>query len=95
MKRVLVLSVTIAMAFTAAACTQDDKRMAGYGVGGAALGALAGGAIGKGRGALAGGAIGGAIGTYIGYKRTQNGVRYCQYRDRRGRVYEARCHYRR
>ncbi|EEP63002.1 lipoprotein [Brucella abortus str. 2308 A] len=64
----------------------------GYGVGGAALGALAGGAIGgNGRGALTGAAIGAVAGTLLGAAQTRNGTQYCRYRDPYGRIYEAPC----
>ncbi len=92
LKRISVIAVTAIMGFAAVGCTQQEQRTAGYGVGGAALGALAGGAItGSGRGALAGAAIGGAAGTLLGVAQTRNGVQYCNYRDAYGRVYQAPC----
>lgn len=73
-------------------CTSNERRTAGYGAGGAAIGALAGGAIGGDtRGALTGAAIGAAAGTLIGVSQSRNGVQYCRYRGRDGRVYEAAC----
>jgi len=91
--RTILTIVTIGiLGLAVAACTHDERRVAGYGAGGAAIGALAGGAItGRTRGALAGAAIGAAAGTLVGVAQTRNGVRYCHYRDRRGRRYEARC----
>lgn len=92
MKRIVVIGMTAALGLATAACTDNEKRVAGYGAGGAALGALAGGAIrGNGRGALAGAAIGAAAGTVVGAATTRNGVRYCNYRDQYGRLYEAPC----
>lgn len=93
MRSRFLLAVTVGLlGLSTAACTTDERRTAGYGVGGAAIGALAGGAIGgSGRGALTGAAIGAAAGTLVGVAQTRNGVQYCRYRDRNGRIYEARC----
>lgn len=92
LKKIMVFSFVSAMAVASTACTQSEQRTAGYGVGGAALGALAGGAIGgNGRGALTGAAIGAAAGTLVGVATTRNGTRYCNYRDNAGRIYEAPC----
>ena len=86
-----VLTVTV-IGLSATGCTTDERRTAGYGVGGAAVGALAGGAIGGNtRGAVTGAAIGAAAGTLLGVAQTRNGVQYCRYRDRSGRVFEAPC----
>ena len=90
--RLSMILVVGALALSTAACTSNEQRVAGYGVGGAAVGALAGGAIGgNGRGALTGAAIGAVAGTLVGAATTRNGVQYCRYRDRYGRVYEAPC----
>lgn len=92
LKRLTTVSFIAALSVASVACTQSEQRTAGYGVGGAALGALAGGAIGgNGRGALTGAAIGAAAGTVVGVATTRNGVQYCNYRDTRGRVYQAPC----
>jgi len=94
MKRICVIAAVAAMGLSTVACTQQEQRTAGYGVGGAALGALAGAAISgnKGHGALAGAAIGGAAGTVVGVAQTRKGgVKYCNYRDRQGRMYQAPC----
>jgi len=92
MKKISTLIMVSLMGISTVACTNDERRVAGYGAGGAAIGALAGGALtGRTRGAVAGAAIGAVAGTLVGVARTQNGVRYCHYRDRRGRVYEAPC----
>jgi len=81
-----------AVGLAASGCTTAEQRTAGYGVGGAAIGGLAGAAIGGNtRGALTGAAIGAAAGTLIGVAQTRNGVQYCRYRDRHGRVFEAAC----
>jgi uncharacterized protein YcfJ len=92
--RTILYSVLTMVVVSAAAsgCTTDERRTAGYGVGGAAIGGLAGAAIGGDtRGALTGAAIGAAAGTLVGVAQTRNGVQYCRYRDQHGRVYEARC----
>ncbi|WP_182523241.1 glycine zipper 2TM domain-containing protein [Ochrobactrum sp. RH2CCR150] len=90
--RVCTLVVVGSIAIATAACTTDDRRTAGYGVGGAAIGGLAGAAIGGNtRGALTGAAIGAAAGTLVGVAQTRNGIQYCRYRDQHGRVFEARC----
>lgn len=90
--RFSMIAVVAVLALSTAACTTGEQRTAGYGVGGAALGALAGGAIsGSGRGALTGAAIGAVAGTLVGAAQTRNGVQYCRYRDNYGRVYEAPC----
>lgn len=90
--RLTMIAIVGALAFSTAACTTAEQRTAGYGVGGAAIGALAGGAIGgNGRGALTGAAIGAVGGTLLGAATTRNNVQYCRYRDNYGRVYEAPC----
>ena len=72
--------MTSVIALSLTACTTDERRTAGYGVGGA-----------NARGALTGAAIGAAAGTLVGVAQTRNGVQYCRYRDHNGRVFEARC----
>jgi len=92
MKKISTIITIGLMGLAVVACTPDERRVAGYGAGGAAIGALAGGALtGRTRGAVTGAAIGAVAGTLVGVARTQNGVRYCHYRDRRGRIYEAPC----
>jgi len=92
MKKFSTMIVIGLLGISTAACTNDERRVAGYGAGGAAIGALAGGALtGRTRGAVAGAAIGAVAGTLVGVAQTRNGVRYCNYRDRRGRIYQAPC----
>lgn len=92
LKRLSMIVMVSALGFATVACTQNEQRTAGYGVGGAALGALAGGAIkGNSKGALAGAAIGAAAGTVVGVATTRNGVQYCNYRDAYGQMYQAPC----
>ncbi|WP_454622710.1 glycine zipper 2TM domain-containing protein [Brucella anthropi] len=93
MRMILYSVLTMAViGATASGCTTDERRTAGYGVGGAAIGGLAGAAIGGDtRGALTGAAIGAAAGTLVGVAQTRNGIQYCRYRDQHGRIYEARC----
>ncbi|MHC5306325.1 hypothetical protein [Bartonella sp. LJL80] len=92
MKRLCSLLTVSALAFATVACTQTEKEVTKWGVGGAAVGALGGAVLGNGgRAVMAGAAVGALAGGLIGYIRTKDGVRYCQYRDRNGRLYEARC----
>lgn len=92
MKKIISLLIVSAMAFSTAACTQTEKEVGTWGAGGAAVGALGGALLGHGgRAVMAGAAVGALAGGTIGYIRTKNNVRYCQYRDRNGRLYEARC----
>ncbi|MCO4317553.1 hypothetical protein M8997_010190 [Phyllobacterium sp. 21LDTY02-6] len=91
LKTLSTVAVAAVLAFSVAGCTTSEQRTAGYGVGGAALGALAGGAIGGGRGALAGAAIGGASGVVVGAATSNDGRRYCTYENRYGERYRAPC----
>ncbi|MEK1891362.1 MAG: hypothetical protein AAAB35_28145 [Phyllobacterium sp.] len=91
LKSLSTIAVAGLLAFSAAGCTTADQRVAGYGVGGAALGALAGGAINGGKGALAGAAIGGAGGALVGAATNNNSNRYCTYENRYGQRYQAPC----
>jgi hypothetical protein len=70
-----------------AGCTNAEKGAVVGGVGGAALGTLAGGN--DTRNAIVGGAIGAVAGTLIGASADRQG--YCRYRDQYGRIYEDRC----
>jgi len=64
-------------------CTSTEKDVSVGTLGGAAIGGL----VGGGKGALIGGLVG--AGSGLLYRRLENG--YCQYRDRYGRIYTARC----
>lgn len=81
MKKVIIaLAATLAIA----GCTTTEKDVAV----GAGVGALAGGLIaGDAEGALVGAAVGGVTGVLV--RNLRNG--YCEYRDRNGRIYRARC----
>jgi hypothetical protein len=68
-----------------AGCTTAENDAALGGLAGAGIGALATGDAG---GAIIGGVVGAASGVLIG-KATRTG--WCRYRDRNGRIYEARC----
>ena len=70
-----------------AGCTNAEKGAVVGGVGGAALGTLAGGN--DTRNAIIGGALGAVAGTLIGASADRHG--YCRYRDQNGRIYEDRC----
>ena len=73
-----------------AGCNSDsaDQRTLGGAAIGAGTGAVIGGVTGGGRGAAIGAAVGGVAGAVIGRATTPNN---CLYRDRGGRVFEARC----
>jgi len=77
----------VAVAALLAGCTNAERGAVVGGVGGAALGTLAGGN--DTRNAIVGGALGAAAGTLIGASADRQG--YCRYRDQHGRIYEARC----
>lgn len=65
--KIVTIGVLASICLGSTACTQTEQRTAGYGVSGAALGALAGGAIGgNGRAALAGATIGALGGSIVG-----------------------------
>jgi hypothetical protein len=81
--RNVIFAVAAMIAVTG--CTTAERDAAVGGLGGAAIGALATGDAG---GAIVGGVVGGAAGVLIG-KATRTG--WCRYRDRYGRIYEARC----
>lgn len=93
LKSLSTIAVAGLLALSVAGCTTSEQRVAGYGVGGAALGALAGGAIsGSGRGALTGAAIGAGTGVLVGAATSNNsGRRYCTYENRYGERYRAPC----
>jgi hypothetical protein len=85
------MMITFVAAAALAGCTNAQQGAVVGGVGGAALGTLAGGN--DTRNALVGGAIGAVAGTLIGASMDRQG--YCRYRDydRNGRayIYEAPC----
>ena len=70
-----------------AGCTNTERGAVVGGVGGAALGTLAGGN--DVRNAIVGGAVGAVAGALIGKSTERAG--YCRYRDQYGRIYEAPC----
>lgn len=78
-KMIIALAAVVALA----GCTSTERDVGIGTAAGAAIGGIAGG----GRGALIGagaGALGGLL-----VRNLRNG--YCQYRDRNGRIYTARC----
>lgn len=80
--RSVIIAAAVA-AFGLSGCTTTEKDV---GIGTAA-GAVVGGVVGGGRGALVGagaGAVGGLL-----VRNLRNG--YCEYRDRNGQIYTARC----
>lgn len=82
--RKTILAVAAMMAL--AGCTTAEQDT----VAGGLVGAGIGGAVGGWEGAAIGGAIGAGTGYFLG-RATRKG--WCRYRDSRGRIYEARCHY--
>jgi hypothetical protein len=82
MRKILLAMTAVAML---AGCTTAEKDAAVGAGAGAVIGGLVSGDAG---GALVGGAIGAVSGVLIG-KATRTG--WCKYRDRNGRIYEARC----
>ncbi|WP_375673511.1 hypothetical protein [Bartonella sp. TS82HLJMH] len=98
LKSIFKVAVVSAIGFSSVACTTNDERVARYGVGGAAIGALAGTAIaGSTPGAaLTGAAFGALAGTVTGAaanqrKQQRQASQLCTYRGRRGHVYQAPC----
>ncbi|MGX5831772.1 glycine zipper domain-containing protein [Mesorhizobium sp. 43Arga] len=81
------LALALAVISSLAGCTNAERGAVIGGVGGAALGTAAGGN--DVRNAVVGGAIGAVAGTLIGAATDRRG--YCRYRDRHGRIFEARC----
>lgn len=78
------LFLVVASVVAVAGCTTTERDVAT----GAGVGAVAGGLItGDAEGALVGAAIGGVTGVLV--RNLRNG--YCEYRDRNGRIYTARC----
>ncbi|QDY99818.1 lipoprotein [Nitratireductor mangrovi] len=82
MRKIVLAAVA---ALTLAGCTTAERDAALGGAAGAAIGGLA---TGRAAGAVVGGVVGAASGVLIG-KATRTG--WCVYRDRYGRLYEARC----
>jgi hypothetical protein len=79
--RNVVISMVAALSLSACTTTERDVAV------GAGAGAVIGGIVDGGEGALIGagaGALGGLL-----VRNLRNG--YCQYRDRNGRIYTARC----
>ncbi|RLP22490.1 hypothetical protein [Mesorhizobium sp. YM1C-6-2] len=80
-KTIFAVAAMVALA----GCTTAEQDAATGGLVGAGIGALATGDAG---GAIVGGVVGAASGVLLG-KATRDG--WCRYRDRNGRIYEARC----
>ncbi|AQX28480.1 MULTISPECIES: hypothetical protein [unclassified Bartonella] len=101
LKPILTMAVIAVVGLSSTACTVSERKITEYGVGGAALGALAGSAIGGGTvGAAATGAAVGAIaGTVTGVSAVQRKNQkkviqqstLCTYSDGKGGVYKAPC----
>ncbi len=106
LKSVFTMAVIAAVGLSSTACTMSERKITEYGVGGAALGALAGAALDGGKlGAVTTGAAVGAIaGTVTGVAAVQRKNQkkmvqqqviqqsgLCTYRDGKGYVYKAPC----
>ncbi|MBL8576449.1 MAG: hypothetical protein JNK47_04430 [Mesorhizobium sp.] len=77
--------IALAAMMAIAGCTTAEQDGVVGGTAGAIIGGLATGDAG---GAIVGGVVGAASGVLLG-KATRTG--WCRYRDRNGRIYEARC----
>ncbi|SFJ33835.1 YMGG-like Gly-zipper [Phyllobacterium sp. CL33Tsu] len=75
--------LTVALIMGLAGCTTTEKDLSV----GTAAGAIIGGIADGGKGALIGAGVGALGGLLV--RNLRNG--YCQYRDRNGRIYTARC----
>ncbi|WP_017196080.1 hypothetical protein [Bartonella birtlesii] len=103
LKSFLKVAVVSAIGLSTVACTTNDQRVARYGVGGAAIGALAGTALTGGTpgAALTGAALGALTGTVTGAAVNQQrqerqiiihqSTPMCTYRGHKGRYYKAPC----
>ena len=80
MRKMIIAMVAVA---ALSGCTSTEQDVVGGGLIGAGIGGL----VGGGRGALVGAAVGAGSGLLV--RNLRNG--YCQYRDRHGRIYTARC----
>lgn len=79
--RKMIIALAAVAALTGCSTTERDIGV------GTAAGAVIGGIAGGGKGAAIG-AVAGAVGGVL-VRNLRNG--YCQYRDRNGRIYTARC----
>ncbi|MCV0394095.1 MAG: hypothetical protein K5872_22725 [Rhizobiaceae bacterium] len=83
--RKLVLAASVAAVAALAGCTTTEQDAALGGVAGAAIGGLA---TGSAEGAVLGGVAGAATGALVS-RASRRG--WCRYRDEYGDIYEARC----
>ncbi|WP_455481849.1 hypothetical protein V4P56_05195 [Bartonella sp. B35(2025)] len=101
LQSILRVAVVSAIGISTVACSVSEQRVAGYGLGGAALGALAGTALigGAAEAALAGATVGAIAGTVTGVAANQKKQPniivqqppLCTYHGRGGQVYQAPC----
>ncbi len=97
LKSILKITAVSAVSVSLVGCSVSEQRVARYGTGGAAIGALAGTAIGSTPdAALAGAAIGALTGSVAGVAANQKRQmaqqsQLCSYRSGRGRLYQAPC----
>ncbi|MGE0283733.1 MAG: YMGG-like glycine zipper-containing protein [Rhizobiaceae bacterium] len=83
------LLIGLALIVPLAACTATERGAAIGGGSGALIGAAVASPGHEAEGALVGGAIGAVAGALVGESRERRG--YCEYQDRRGRIYVDRC----
>ena len=86
MKKFAIPAVLMAGLATAGCTTTDQDNAVIGGAAGAAIGGLGTGTL---KGAAVGAAVGAGAGVLIG--RVANSLTHCRYKDRRGRLYIARC----
>ncbi|WP_336293910.1 hypothetical protein [Bartonella sp. CB169] len=102
LKSILKVAIVSVIGLSSVACSVNDERVARYGVGGAALGALAGTAIAGStpEAAIAGAAVGAVAGSVTGAAVNQKRQKrqmatqpalLCTYRTREGRIYQVPC----
>lgn len=83
------LMLSMALLLPLVACSPTERGAAIGGGSGALIGAAVASPGNEAEGALVGGAVGAVAGALIGRSSERRG--YCEYRDRRGRVYVDRC----
>ncbi|ALE03144.1 glycine zipper family protein [Bartonella ancashensis] len=98
-KPIFKMAVVGLIGFSSVACLDEERRVAKYGVGGAALGTIAGAALtGTTDGAASGAVLGAAVGTFSGVAQNKKKERksislqpMCQYRHSNGQIYQMPC----
>ncbi|MGB8819151.1 MAG: glycine zipper domain-containing protein [Rhizobiaceae bacterium] len=86
MKKLSAILMALTLSVAVSGCTTTEQGAVGGAVGGALIGQAIGGNT---ESTLIGAGVGAVTGALIGKSLERRG--YCRYRDRRGRIYEARC----